>query len=401
MKRAIFSIAIVGYILTAGLFFPPVTYDSADQASPPPVVTESAISLTISCVGDIMVHSTQYNAQYIPATDSYSFTNNFQYVRDDIQQADLALCNVETVFAGGKPSGYPSFNAPDSLAGDISAAGFDVAIMANNHVLDRGTAGLLRTVDMLQGAGLKTSGAQRAGEKDFTLYTTKSVVIGVVSYTYETTGESGRRSLNGNAMPEAALPLINSFSYNHMTEDLLSIKASIDGARLAGAEIIVCYFHWGEEYQREPNTWQKSMAKAIADMGADIVFASHPHVLQPAEMLVNATTGKETAVFYSMGNFISNQRTETLDNRYTEQGIIAEASLSIMKSTGEVSDLSMAIKPVWVDRYKTDRMHYAIIPLDASLANNPALAESGHLKRAEQALADITKLFGPGFIKAE
>lgn len=401
MKRTIVGIILSGYVLAAGFFFPPVNYDTAVAPEPPIPVVEEAVDLSISCVGDIMVHSTQYIAQYVKATDSYSFTDNFQYVKSDIAEADLALCNLETVLAGGRLSGYPSFNAPDSLAGDLKATGFDVAIMANNHILDQGTKGLIRTIDIIRATGLKTSGSQKSGEKSYTLYTVNNINVGIISYTYETTGSNGKRSLNGNTMPADAFPLINSFSYNNMTNDLARIKASISEARLAGAEVIVCYLHWGEEYQREPNKWQKSMAKSVADMGVDVIFASHPHVLQPAEKLVNAQTGKETAVFYSMGNFISNQRTETLDNRYTEQGVIAEVNLSIMKSTGKISGLTMAVQPVWVDRYKTTKMNYAIIPLDSALSTNPGLAASGHVSRAKQALADAIKLFGPSYIKVD
>ncbi len=402
MKKAFAAVIILGYILAAGFFFPPVTYDTVTSLKPdvpPPAAVETAVRLDISCVGDIMVHSTQYIAQYDKATDSYNFTDNFQYVKPYISQADLALCNVETVFAGGKLSGYPNFNSPDSLAGNLKDTGFDVAIMANNHVLDQGTKGLIRTIDVLKAAGLETSGAQKEGGKSYTIYKADGINIGVISYTYETSKAGGSRSLNGNTIPAAALPLINSFSYNAMDEDMAKIADSISQARQAGAEIIVCYFHWGEEYQRAPNEWQTTMAKAVSDLGADIIFASHPHVLQPAEKLVSAKTGKETAVFYSMGNFISNQRTETLDNRYTEQGIIAEVSLSIMKSTGKISDMTMHVQPIWVDRYKTAKMNYAIIPLDATLKANPTLAKSGHLGRAEQALDDIIKLLGSDYIK--
>lgn len=397
MKRIMAGVLVAGYILVAGFFFPPVTYDPAVSPDAKIPLTERAVSLNISCVGDVMVHSVQYNAQYDKATDSYSFADNFQYVKPYIQKADIALCNVETVFAGGRLSGYPNFNAPDSLAGDLKDTGFDVAIVANNHMLDQGTKGLIRSIGIIQGTGLKTSGAQIEGGKSYALYTANGVTIGTVSYTYETPKVNGKRTLNGNAIPKAAFSMIDSFSYTSMEEDLLKIKESIDQARKAGAEVIICYFHWGEEYQRSPNEWQKSMAKAVAAMGVDIIFASHPHVLQPAEKLINPETGKETAVFYSMGNFISNQRTETLNNRYTEQGVIAQVSLSIMKRTGKISDMTMGIQPVWVDRYKTAKMNYAIIPLDVALSANPTLSKSGHLRRAEQALADIVKLFGEGY----
>jgi poly-gamma-glutamate synthesis protein (capsule biosynthesis protein) len=101
-----------------------------------------------------------------------------------------------------------------------------------------------------------------------------------------------------------------------------------------------------------------------------------------------------------MGNFISNQRTETLDNRYTEQGIIARAHIEYMKSQRKVVSARMDVVPVWVDKYKrAGKDVYTIVPLDDDLAENPSLAESGHLARAQQALEDIRELLGDEYIR--
>jgi poly-gamma-glutamate synthesis protein (capsule biosynthesis protein) len=101
-----------------------------------------------------------------------------------------------------------------------------------------------------------------------------------------------------------------------------------------------------------------------------------------------------------MGNFISNQRTETLDNRYTEQGLIAQVHIEYMKSKKQVVSVSMDTVPVWVDKYrKAGKDVYTIVPLDSNLTQNPSLAESGHLERAQQALDDIRELLGDEYIK--
>jgi poly-gamma-glutamate synthesis protein (capsule biosynthesis protein) len=142
------------------------------------------------------------------------------------------------------------------------------------------------------------------------------------------------------------------------------------------------------------------MAKEAASYGADVIFSSHPHVVQGLEMITNPASGGKVPVFYSMGNFISNQRTETLDNRYTEQGIIAQVHLEYMKSTKQVLSVTMDAIPVWVDKYKKGGKDvYTIVPLDKDLGQNPSLAESGHLARAEQALTDVTELLGAEYIQ--
>jgi hypothetical protein len=129
-------------------------------------------------------------------------------------------------------------------------------------------------------------------------------------------------------------------------------------------------------------------------MGADVIFASHPHVTQNIEILTSSD-GKSVPVFYSMGNFISNQRQETLGNRYTEEGMIAEAKLTIIPGQGGIRAESINIIPVWVDRYtENGGTKYKIIPLDSHLGSNGALAMSGHMSRAQQAESDMESAYG-------
>ena len=137
-------------------------------------------------------------------------------------------------------------------------------------------------------------------------------------------------------MSKEAEELINSFNYNELDQDIERIASDMEAAEEAGADLIICYMHWGNEYQREPDDNQAYMAQALADRGADIIFASHPHVLQRVDLLESADE-RTVPVFYSMGNFISNQRYETLNqNRYTEQGMMAQVEVSIFPSTGEI-----------------------------------------------------------------
>lgn len=395
------------------------------------------VQLSITCVGDIMAHTTQLTAQYDSATDTYDFSNNYIYVKDYISKADLALCNVETTFRGGTPTGYPAFNSPDSLASAIADAGFDVAITANNHMMDTGFDGMQRTLEVLRNAGLVTTGSRYEGEKNYNIVDVKGVKTAVVAYTYETPMVNGRRTINGNGLSDQAKALINSFSYSSLDQDLEVLKQSIEDARADGAQLVIAYLHWGEEYQRSPNDWQQTIAAKVAGFGADVIFASHPHVLQPMEYIYveedghkdenesgDASTAdgdvavgdgadgddvpgdggtqvktRKVPVFYSMGNFISNQRQETLDNRYTEQGMLANVELTWDVENQEILEISMNAMPVWVDRYKTGgKQAYYLIPLDNAMNSNETLNTSGHLKRAKQALEDVRQLLGDEFL---
>ena len=360
---------------------------------------EEAVDLDILCVGDIMAHSPNIRSAYNASTGTYDFSDNYEYVTKYISAADLALCNMETPFQGTTPRGYPTFNSPDELAAAVKGAGFDVAITSNNHMMDSGFDGMQRTLEILRSQGFVTVGSRYDGEDSYAMTEVKGVKIGIVAYTYETTGagDSGV-TINGSRIGEDSQKLINSFNYNELeTTDYNKIQKDIDDARGAGADIVICYFHWGNEYQREPDSNQLEMAQRAADMGADIIFASHPHVLQKVDV-ITSDDGQKVPVFYSMGNFISNQRTETLQSvanrKYTEQGMIAYVDVEYMKGTGEILSETIRVLPTWVDKYNSASTEYRIIPLDNDLDSNPTLLQSGHLSRAKQALSDVKDLIG-------
>lgn len=403
-KRIAIIITTFVIIIGVAMILPQLIQGEDEQSymSPTPPnaeVVEEAVQLSIAAVGDVMVHKPQIPAQFDSATGTYSFANNFEHVKKYIESADLALCNLETTFAGGTYTGYPVFNAPETLADALKEAGFDVALTANNHIMDKGLGGMKRTMEVARAAGLETAGTQPEGEKNYTIVEVKGIKIGIVAYGYETSNVNGRTTINGNYVPEEALPLLNTFNYTTLEEDLLEIKSSIEAARADGAELIISYYHWGEEYQRSPNDYQTYIARQSVAYGADIIFASHPHVLQGVEFLTDEATGRKVPVFYSMGNFISNQRLETLDNRFTEQGIIAQVNLEYMKSTKEMVSLNMSVVPTWVDKYKQGGKDvYTIIPLDDQLEQNSSIVNSGHLNRAKQALEDIRLLLGDGYL---
>lgn len=354
---------------------------------------ETAIS--ILCVGDIMSHSPQTSAQYSSSKGTYDYNENFEYVKPYIESADLALCNVETTFAGAPYSGYPAFCAPDALASALSETGFDVGITANNHMADKGYDGVIRTQKVLQEEGLATVGSILSPDDPRYIITeVKGIKIGIVAYTYETGSGLGTVSINGSSITEQTASVINSFNFNTIDEDLKKIKADIDGAKKAGAEIVIVYYHWGEEYQDAPNSHQVNLAQKTADMGADIIFASHPHVLQKAEYITVTGSGKQVPVFYSMGNFISNQRTETLGKPRTEQGVMAMINLTYMEGAG-ITILEMDAVATWVDKYSFGgSVEYRIVPLDNELESNASLKASGHMSRAKSAKGDAYGILG-------
>jgi poly-gamma-glutamate synthesis protein (capsule biosynthesis protein) len=393
------------YIVLNGMFGadqggpakPPVT--DGNNPAPEPAVDET-VHLSIDCIGDVMMHTPQIKNMY-GADGGIDLSLYFDYIKEDIAAADLALCNIETTFGGTLKGGGPGliFSGPDELAGVIADTGFDVGITANNHMLDSGLDGLLRTVKTIESAGLEACGSRETpDEPNYLITEVKGIKVGVVAWTYESgkAGADNNRLLNGNPIPTQAKPLMN--SYVPGSDDEADISRSIEAARADGAQIVICYFHWGNEYQREPHPSQRQTAQVAADAGADIIFASHPHVLQTMETIAGPN-GKKVPVYWSMGNYISNQRQETLNNHYTEQGIIAKIELDFNAGADAVENFTMSYAPLWVDRYNSgNRVIYTVVPLTEGYENNASLQNSGHRSRAKSARGEIVGLLGEDIV---
>ena len=119
--------------------------------------------------GDDLIHVSIFRQAKARATDGgYDFSYAYENIKDVVQLADIASINQETVMAKDKePSGYPLFNTPQELAGCLADVGFDVANLANNHVLDQGASGLKSTLDLWDSIpSVLTTGAYQ-NEEDF------------------------------------------------------------------------------------------------------------------------------------------------------------------------------------------------------------------------------------------
>lgn len=399
-RIALIATFLVALILFVTLISCTVTHISGSLSGEGSKASKKSetVEINMLCVGDVMAHQPNIRAALTAGGGSkYDFSDVFELTKPYIEEADVAMCNVETTFGGGEPSGYPLFCAPDELAANLKDAGFDVAFTSNNHMMDTGFDGMQRTLEILRGQGFTTAGSRYDGEDRWSIIEVKGVKIGLVAYTYETTGSAGDTvSINGNNISDESANLINSFNYNEIDTDIEKMGQDIKDAEAAGADIIVAYMHWGTEYQRQPSDDDKYIAQSLADLGADVIFASHPHVVQPID-IIQSSSGKNVPVYYSMGNFISNQRQETLKNRYTEQGLMAMVTLTVDTDSDEVKSGTAKTLPTWVDKYGSS-IKYAVIPLDENFETCDVLSVSGHLSRAQQGLDDVTELVGADYL---
>lgn len=303
-------------------------------------------TVTIAAAGDVMMHDGQIWAGYDDVADTFDYSEFFHVVKDEISSADLAMADLETTLAGKeqKYTGYPMFNSPDELADALKDAGFDVIITSNNHSLDRGAKGALRTLKVLKERGLSTIGTYESEEdrQQILIKDINNMKVAFLSYTYGT---------NGIPIPSDRPYLVNLIDEDVILEDLARARELADA--------VIVYLHFGNEYQRTPSKEQRNLAHLVLKNGANIIVASHPHVIQPGEwMEVEESDGEIVKKYtaYSMGNFISAQRFP-----HTEEGLIVKFTLEKDLERNKVYLTDVKEIDTWVDKFvRNGKMRYVV-----------------------------------------
>ncbi len=351
--------------------------ENADSEEPEEVEEiEEFTQVTITAVGDVMVHQSQLDAQYDAEEDAYDFHNNFMHLRPYLDNSDVNMANLETTFAGGERgySSFPMFNTPDALGEALRDAGFQFISTINNHTYDTGEQGFFRTLEVLEEQGLTAVGTRSdESEKRYVIEEIENIKVGMTGYTYETEKMGDEISLNGIRVPSHMMPLMNTYHDHYQEEAIGEMEEIVNAMKDDGADIIVFYLHWGNEYQRETSGYQTQLADKLSGLGVDVIFGSHPHVVQPMDIIEN--NGHETLVVYSMGNLISNQREETLRNytsnaQYTEDGLMVHATFEKSSLTEEIERISVEYTPLWVHRYtEGNGFGYEVLPVAETIDN--------------------------------
>lgn len=348
-----------------------------------------ATRITIAFAGDVLMH--------IPIVDSarqpdgtYDFNPVFEYIAPYLKYPDLTVVNLETRLAGADRgfSGYPCFNSPESLADALVNAGVDVAACANNHCMDRGITGLYATLDALDAAGLSRIGNYHSSEERYTPFVVdvQGIRIALLNYTYGT---------NGIPLPKDA-----SYAVNFVNEQ--TIIADTDAAMKAGSDLQIVFLHNGEEYQRLPNRAQIALAEELVDSGVDAVIATHPHVVQPIDIVnverayagLSQPVVETRPIVYSMGNFLSDQR-----QRYRDSGIVVFLTIEKDGVYTRISEIEYL--PVYVRKcYTLYGRAYQVLPVhpDIGLNIEPRLtgAETARMDAIWNELKSHVDMYGNG-----
>lgn len=309
--------------------------EAKKAAETPEITTASVIA-----VGDNLYHSKLYESGEYDS-GNWNYDHIYANVLDEIQAADVAMIDQETVFAPDLfRQHYPSFATPQEVGDAIIKAGSDVVESATNHADDYGYDYLKTTLDFWSSKypTIPVLGIHSTQE-DADIVKVKEVNgirIAFLDYTYGT---------NNSGAGEGYEYMIDIFDKDKITTMIQKAKSICD--------CLIFVAHWGTEDETMPNEYEKQWAAFLMEQGVDVIIGGHPHVLQPYGRLSD-DQGHSTLVFYSLGNFVSTQQElpELLEGM---------ASFTIQKTTlngkSTIEILSPEVKPM-VMHYNHDAGEY-------------------------------------------
>ena len=321
---------------------------------------EEIYTANMIMVGDALIHDRLYNDAYNGTT--YDFKPYLKYIKEIVSSYDIAYYNQETILGGTKIglSSYPSFNSPQELGDAMIDAGFNLVSLATNHTLDRGKKAVLSSREYWNTkSGVQAVGSYSSKEEkdaiESKILTVNNITYAMLNYTYGT---------NGIPVPSGEDYLVNLWSDTDNYENYKkTVENDINHLR-DKVDVLIVAMHWGREYTHEPLPIQKKTAKYLSSLGVDIIIGTHAHVIEPVEWV------GDTLVFYSLGNFISAQTSDSCKNYKCNIGLMS--SLTIKKevkdgtSTIEINN----IKNDLIYTYHKNYHDYLVIPF-----SNPSIID--------------------------
>lgn len=256
------------------------------------ITTSQDTYVSFLAVGDVLFHGSVVDSGK-KKDGSRNYNHLYQYVKEDIEKADIAVANQETIFVTGNAfSGYPRFASPVEGADALVQAGFDIVTHATNHTYDRGRDAILQTMNYWKTMHRKIAvlGISDTPEtvRNIQVVEQEGIRFAMLNYTEIT-----------NCATEGENTLLNIWSAEKARQDVAAAKEM--------ADIVICFLHGGVEYSKSPGAKMQSYTKLLAELGVDVMIGTHPHVLQRCEM-VQASNGNEMLAYYSLGNFVSRQK---------------------------------------------------------------------------------------------
>lgn len=312
-------------------------------------------AVNIVCAGDNLIHTPIYRiAKEITGGEGYNFAPAYEHLGTLISDADLAILNQETIISDDfEPDTYPTFCTPTEMARDMIALGFDAFSISNNHVLDKGEAGLKSTLNFwrenypdnpVYGAYLSEEDMNNIRTLD--VNGIKFAFLGYMDHT------------NGIGLMPDSECRITYLSNEERIEQQVRKASEI-------ADCVIVSVHFGIEVSNIVCEQQYEMSQKLADWGADIIIGTQPHTVQTMEYL-DTSDGRKAFVFYCLGNLIS-----TMDVPASMAEMLGEITVTKDPADGKIT-LSNAKAVPLVDHFDRSYSYVGVYPLDQY---TPAMAD--------------------------
>jgi len=268
--------------------------------------------VSFAVAGDVIPHDPVRAAAAAAGEGAAGWGALFSEVSDVFKRADFGFVNMETPVAPAHSKGSKPFmfDAPVALIEALKANGIKIVSFANNHVMDQGWAGFAETREHLREQGMPFAGSGDTKDQSWQPVFTEAngIKVGWLGMT---------RWLNGGRNPDKDdQPHVNFFPYPGESGGAAGMDEAgvLDAIRKARTQcdFLVVSIHWGVEYATAPKPEDVETAHKMLDAGAGVIVGHHPHVLQPIETYRTAD-GRNALIFYSLGNFLSNQSRNYVD----------------------------------------------------------------------------------------
>lgn len=302
--------------------------------------------MKITVLGDVMCEPSVLKAAR-QKDGTYKFDGMFEKVKPMLDEADYVITNLEFPLAGKENGGYTDcyyvFNAPDSYAEAVKNAGIDAVSVVNNHTLDRGVDGMIRTIHALDEVGLPHTGTFLPDQEREEAYyfEVDGVTFALIAYTYTTNkklpdGDKHIGCMNllrdlkmSTYYPEVWASVSDNWvdktfpKWKEENRGLLKILCGIAPTIARAddfmdmdminpymeqvisdikkakekADVVIFYPHVGGQFNPKPGKFSEYVVDEAIKAGADVVLASHSHMVQKACYIGVVPCA------YSLGNF--------------------------------------------------------------------------------------------------
>lgn len=303
---------------------------------------EDAVRITFA--GDLILLEDQVRLGWDGSR--FDFSDVFEYAKPYVESADLAIGVFEGPTAG-EHAGYSSgnfddgkaisLNFPDEFAKAVQDAGFDLVTTANNHILDKGIDGAMRTLDVLDGIGLDYVGSYRSPDdrESVKIVETGGIRIAVLAYTYGVNGMALADVMHG---PDGYVTKFATGTDGPLFDELLrQVESDFQRAKAADPDLIMVLPHLGTQFETEPDIYQETWFGIFRSLGADIILGDHAHTVQPVRL--TEQDGRTVFEAYCPGNFV---------NSYGEHGGHATALVDVYVDRTSKTVIGGAVVPCYV-----------------------------------------------------